>query len=99
VTVPANAVDPDGDPLVLTVLDNPAPVRVEVEGSSFVITAPQGADGVTVVRYSATDPFGASATAFLRITVTQPPPTSTTTTTNTTTTTTTTIAPDGLLGA
>jgi hypothetical protein len=85
VTVVVDAKDPDGDPLVLTIDDDPAPLTVVVDGLTLTITAPlEAARTDFALRYTVTDPLGASATEFIQIAVGDPdtttsPPTTTTT--------------------
>jgi hypothetical protein len=87
VVIPAT--DPDGDPLTLQLLDDAAPLQLEVDGLTVTVTAPPGAANREFeVRYRVTDPEGASADGRLLITITEPPPPTTTTTTPPTTTTT-----------
>lgn len=100
VTVVVDAVDPDRDPLVLALDNDPAPLTIAVEGLTLTITAPLAAANTDfALRYTVTDPFGASATEFIQISVADPDTTSTTTptttptTTSTTTPTTTTVPP------
>jgi hypothetical protein len=84
VTVVVDAVDPDGDALVLTIDDDPTPLTVGVEGLTLTITAPlEAARTDFALRYTVTDPLGASATEFIQISVGDPEPTTTTTTTTT----------------
>jgi hypothetical protein len=73
--------DPDGDPLILEILDDPTPLTIQISGLRLTIIAPPEAVGQTFdLRYRVTDPFGLSGTEFLRITVTDPVTTTTTTT-------------------
>ena len=84
VTVAVDAVDPDGDPLVLTIDDDPTPLTIVVDGLTLTVTAPlDAAQTDFALRYTVTDPLGASATEFIQITVGDPdtttiPPTTTT---------------------
>ncbi len=86
VIVAVEATDPDGDPLVLNILDDPAPLTITVDGLMLTITAPtEAAHTNYTLRYTVTDPLGAIATEFIRIavseavtTTTQPPPPTTT---------------------
>jgi len=88
--VAVQASDPDGDLLVLELLDEAPPLDLEVDGLTVVMSAPPGAAGqVFEVDYLVRDPDGATATGRLVITVGEPPATTTTTTTTTSTTTTT----------
>jgi hypothetical protein len=94
VTQVVEATDPDNDALTLTVDDDPTPLAIAVDGLTLTITAPAEAANTNFsLRYTVTDPFGASATGFLVIAVgeaattvptTTVPPTSSTTTTTTT---------------
>jgi hypothetical protein len=86
VTVAVNASDPDGDPLVLQILDDPSPLVITVNGLTLTIRAPAEAAHTNYdLRYTVTDPLGATATEFIRIavseavttTTTPPPPTTT----------------------
>jgi Bacterial Ig domain len=91
VTVPVPATDAEGGPLTLTIIGDPSPLRISVDGLTVTVTAPL----LAVLRefsvgYRVTDPQGATATGTLQIKVRLPLPTTTTTTTTTSTSTTTT---------
>ena len=87
VTVVVPATDPDGEQLTLELVDDPAPVQVDVDGLTLIVRAPPGAANRQFdLGYRVTDPSGATADGRLRITVTEPPAATTTTTTTTTTT-------------
>lgn len=72
---PVPATDPDGQQLVLEVLDQPAQLQITVDGPNVVIVANNGAaDNTYAVAYRVTDPVGASAQGVLNIRVVRPPP-------------------------
>ena len=84
VTTVVGAGDPDGDPLVLTIDDDPVPLTIVVDGLTLTIIAPiEAANTNFALRYTVTDPLGASASGFIQIAVGDPdtttlPPTTTT---------------------
>jgi hypothetical protein len=87
VTAVVEALDPDGDVLVLTIDDDPTPLTITIDGLTLTITAPgEAANTSFALRYTVTDPLGASATAFIQIAVGDPETTTTTTTMPPTTT-------------
>ncbi len=60
VIVAVEATDPDGDPLVLTIVDDPTPLTIVVDGLTLTITAPlEAAHTNFTLRYTVTDPLGA----------------------------------------
>jgi hypothetical protein len=68
--VPVAASDPNGDPLTLTVEGDPAPLSVAVNGLTLTITVPSDVVlGVFPVGYTVTDPYGASASGTVLVTV------------------------------
>ena len=67
---------------MLTIDDEPTPLTVAVDGMTLTITAPlEAARTDFALRYTVTDPLGASATEFIQISVGDPDATTTTTTT------------------
>ena len=89
--VPIPATDAEGGPLVLTIIDDPAPLEITIDGLTVTVGAPNSASGKQYeIRYQVTDSQGAVAVGRLDISVLKPNPTTTTTTSTTTTTTTTT---------
>jgi large repetitive protein len=80
---PVLATDPDGQQLVLEVLDQAAQLQITVDGLNLTIVAGNGAiQNSFALRYRVTDPFGLSAEGVLNInaippTTTTPPPPST----------------------
>ncbi len=91
VNVAIPATDPELDLLTLLILDDPSPLALSISGLVVAITAPlvpPDEIGRRIeLRYSVTDPAGASATNLLVITIGAPLPTTTTTSTPSTTTT------------
>ena len=71
VTVLANDMDPDGDPLsVVSVTDPPSGTAVVNPGDTITYTPDADYFGPDAFDYTIEDPFGASATATVTITVT-----------------------------
>ncbi len=91
VNIPAT--DPDGDALTLAIVDDPAPLSIEVDGLLLTVAAPTGSVGAeATIAYTVTDTFGASTRGELVINVDPPIPTTTTTSTSTTSTSTSTTS-------
>jgi prepilin-type N-terminal cleavage/methylation domain-containing protein len=75
VTVDLAASDPENGALTATVSGVPASWTSSVSGKSVTVTPPNTApSGTTTLNYTVTDPFGATASSTLTITVTGPPP-------------------------
>lgn len=73
---PVPATDPDGQQLVLEVLDQPAQLQITVDGLNLTIVAGAGAQNNSyALRYRVTDPFGLTAEGVLNISATPPPTT------------------------
>lgn len=66
-----NATDPDGDELAIE-NTNPTSGTLAVSGTSFTYTPNEGFSGTDSFQYTVTDPYGASATATVQITVKSP---------------------------
>lgn len=66
-----NATDPDGDELAFE-NTSPASGSLTVSGTSFTYTPNAGFSGSDSFQYTVTDPYGATATASVRITVNAP---------------------------
>jgi hypothetical protein len=93
-SVTVSASDPDGDPLALTVLGDPSPLGVQVNGFVVEISVPAGTGGNQYeIAYRVSDPQGAFDDGVIVVTAGTPPTTTTTTLPPTTTTTTTTLPP------
>jgi hypothetical protein len=94
VEVAVPATDAEGGPLTLTILDDPSPLTIDVDGLTVTVIAPTSAANQEFdITYRVTDPQGASATGRLKISVDPPIPPPTTTTTTTTVPATTTVPP------
>ena len=72
-TVLANDSDPDGDPLSITGVTQPANGTVTNTGTTVTYTPNAGFHGVDAFTYTISDGRGGSATATVRMTVDQPP--------------------------
>jgi hypothetical protein len=68
----ANASDPDGDPLTIT-LNQPISGTVQLSGDQVVYSPNDGFSGTDTFIYSVADPDGVSAQAIVTVTVTPKP--------------------------
>lgn len=74
VSVLANDADPDGDPLELASVDEPAHGTIAIAGGALVYTPDAGFTGVEVLPYAVVDAFGVAATGQVHIGVGTFPP-------------------------
>lgn len=69
ISVLANDSDPDGDPLIVTILQQPQHGVAQISGTLIVYTAQRGFSGVDSFTYTVTDSKGATASATVTVTV------------------------------
>lgn len=72
-TVLANDSDPDGDPISIVAVTQPANGTVTNTSSTVTYTPKAGFHGIDAFTYTITDGRGGSATGTVRITIDQPP--------------------------
>ena len=72
IDVLANDTDPDGDPLTIQGVENPANGTAVIQGNRIVYTSDDGSTGEEVFTYTISDGRGGSDTATITVTVDEP---------------------------